>query len=180
MSAIGQNVRTTLIGRTIAAGAIAGMIAGAGMAMYAMVASATFLGQGFFTPLYGIASPIVGQTAMMTSMKQGLYFNLGPALVGLAGHMMWSAMFGIAFGLIARTAQLRGMMSVVAGVGFGLVIQIVMSLVVLPVLRLGSMPGTIGLPSFTVEHVLFGMMLGLWVVVRPRDVSVVTVHGVHP
>src|SRR5215470_17367988 len=37
--------------RLLIIGAIAGMVAGALMAMYAMIASATFLGQGFFTPL---------------------------------------------------------------------------------------------------------------------------------
>ena len=70
----------------VVAGAVAGIIAGMVMAMYAMIASATFLGQGFFTPLYGIASPLVGSEAMMTSLKQGFYFDLGPALVGLVVH----------------------------------------------------------------------------------------------
>ncbi len=60
------------------AGAVAGIVAGLVMAVYAMLASATFLHQGFFTPLYGIASPIIGPGAMGASMKQGLYFDFGP------------------------------------------------------------------------------------------------------
>lgn len=157
--------------RLVVAGAIAGMVAGAVMAMYAMFASATFLHQGFFTPMYGIASPISGPAPMMTSMQRGLYFALGPALIGLAVHMMWAAMYGVIFAVIARAAHLRGGTAVIAGAVFGLVIQFVMSLVVLPLLGLGTMPGMIGLPSFTVEHLLFGLTLGVWVAARPQDVA---------
>jgi hypothetical protein len=150
------------------------MGAGAVMAMYAMTASATFLHQGFFTPLYGIASPIAGQSAMMTSMQRGVYLALGPALLGLVVHMMWSAMYGVVFGLIARAASLHSASAVIAGVIFGLAIQVVMSVLVLRILGLASMPGTIGLPSFTVEHLLFGLTLGLWVATHPQDITVAT------
>ncbi len=171
LSAIGQSSRSFVTGRTVVAGAIAGMVAGAVMAMYAMIASATFLHQGFFTPLYGIASPIAGQSAMMTSMQKGVSFAFGPALLGLVVHMMWSAMYGVVFALIARAARLRGVTAVIAGAVFGLAIQLVMSVIVLPILGLASMPGTIGLPSFTVEHLLFGLTLGLWIAARPHDVA---------
>lgn len=163
--------RSIVSGRTVVAGLIAGMVAGAVMAMYAMVASATFLHQGFFTPLYGIASPLVGARAMMASMQQGIYFALGPAVLGLVVHMMWSALYGVVFGLIARATRLRGASAIVAGAVFGLAIELVMSVIVLPILGLASMPGTIGLPSFTVEHLLFGLTLGLWVAARPQDVA---------
>jgi uncharacterized membrane protein YagU involved in acid resistance len=157
--------------RTIIAGAIAGMVAGAVMAMYAMLASVTFLHQGFFTPLYGIASPIVGAGAMATSMQQGVYFSLGPALVGLIVHMLWSAMYGVIFALIARAARLHGIQAIVVGLVYGLAVQLVMSLIVLPLVGQGGMPGVIGLPSFTVEHLLFGLTLGVWVARRPQDIA---------
>src|SRR5579884_2751977 len=83
----GRLMNNTTI-RLLVAGAIAGMVAGAMMAMYAMIASATFLSQGFFTPLYGIASPLLGPSAMMQSMKQGIYFAAGPAVLGLIIHML--------------------------------------------------------------------------------------------
>lgn len=171
MSAAQQSSRPIVSGRTIVAGLIAGMVAGAVMAMYAMLASATFLHQGFFTPLYGIASPLVGPGAMMTSMQRGVYLALGPALLGLVVHMMWSALYGVVFGLIARAAQLHGAQAIIAGAVFGLAIELFMSLVMLPILGVGGMPGTIGLPSFTVEHLLFGLTLGLWVAARPQDVA---------
>jgi len=61
MNAIGSSARTIITPRTIIAGAIAGMVAGAVVAMHAMLASATFLHQGFFTPLYSIARQSSGR-----------------------------------------------------------------------------------------------------------------------
>ena len=180
MSDIGHSARNSAIGRTIGIGAIAGIVAGAIMAMYAMLASAAFLQQGFFTPLYGIASPLIGSNAMMTSMQQGLYFSFGAALLGLIVHVMWAAGYGIVFFLLARAVRLHGAQAIIAGILYGIALELVMSLIVLPLLGLGGMPGTIGLPSFTVEHLLFGATLGIWVAWRPGDVTaaIATVPGV--
>ncbi len=150
-------------------GAIAGMIAGMAMAMYAMIASATFLHEGFFTPLYGIAAPIVGKQAMVTSMSQGIYFTFGPAIVGLIIHMMVSAVFGIIYGFAARALHLAGFVSVVAGMMYGVVILLVMSFVALPIIGLGSMPATVGWPSFTIEHLMYGVVIGLWPLVKSQE-----------
>jgi len=171
MNTIARNTRNIVTAHTVIAGAIAGMVAGAVMAMYAMLASVTFLHQGFFTPLYGIASPIVGTGAMATSMQQGVYFSLGPALVGLIVHMMWSALYGVIFALIARAARLHGVQAIVVGLVYGLAVQLVMSVIVLPLVGQGGMVGEIGLPSFTIEHLLFGLTLGLWVALRPQDIA---------
>jgi len=156
--------------RLLIIGAIAGMVAGAMMAMYAMLASATFLGQGFFTPLYGIASPLLGPSAMMQSMKQGIYLAAGPALLGLIFHMLWSAFYGMLFALLASFLQLKGMLALVGGLVYGRVVLAVMSFVVLPLVGAGTMPAMIGWPSFVVEHLIFGMVLGLWPLLRPADV----------
>jgi len=103
------------------AGAIAGMIGGAMMAMFTMLATVTYLGMGFFTPLYVIASPLTGRQVMMTAMHGGaFYFALGPAVLGLVVHMMWSALWGIIFGLIASGLRLRGAAAVVGGMVVGL------------------------------------------------------------
>ena len=164
--------RTGVSIRFIIVSAIAGMVAGLIMGMYAMVASAIFLGQGFFTPLYGIASPLIGGEAMMMSMQQGVYFTLGPALLGLAVHMMWAALYGVIFGQIVRAARLSGGGAVIGGVIYGLIVMLFMSFVVLPIVGAGGMPGMVGWPSFTVEHLIFfGLVLGLWPVVRPKDLA---------
>ena len=155
--------------RLIITGAVAGMIAGAVMAMYAMIASATVLHQGFFTPLYGIASPLIGPSAMMTSMQKGFYFALGPALFGLIIHMLWSVAYGAIFGLVVRALRLGGGEAVAGGLIYGLLVMFFMSFTVLPIVGVGKMPGTIGWPSFTVEHLLFGLTLGLWPLRRPHD-----------
>lgn len=174
MSVMGQHGSSRVAGRTIVTDALGGMVAGVVMAMYAMLASATFLRQGFFTPLYGIAAPIVGQSAMAASMKQGIYFALAPALAGLLIHMMWSALYGIGYGLIFRLAHLRGTSALAVGAAYGLAIELVMSLIVLPLVGLGTMAGMIGLPSFTVEHLLFGLTLGVWFAARLRPASAST------
>jgi hypothetical protein len=155
--------------RVVVTGLMVGLIAGVMMAMYAMLASATFLGQGFFTPLYGIASPLVGQNAMMTSMKAGLYWTTGPALLGLMVHMLWAALYGVLFGLLVRAAHLTGVLGLLAGMVYGVLVMLLMSFVVLPVVGAGSMPQMIGWPSFTIEHLIFGMVLGLWPLLRPQD-----------
>jgi hypothetical protein len=167
-----HSMNTTI--RLLIIGAIAGMVAGLMMAMYAMIASATFLGQGFFTPLYGIASPLLGPAAMMQSMKQGLYFAGGPAVLGLIVHMLWSALYGMLFALLVSLLRLRGMMALMAGLIYGLVVLVIMSFIVLPIVGAGTMPSTVGWPSFVVEHLIFGMVLGLWPLVRSADVPRLT------
>src|SRR5260370_18622928 len=97
------------------AGAIAGMLGGAMMAMFTMLAAATYLHLGFFTPLYVIASPLSGPQSMMTAMHGGVfYFALGPAILWLVVHMMWSAFWCIIFGLIASELRLLGAAAVIA------------------------------------------------------------------
>lgn len=119
-------------------------------------------------PLYGIVSPLIGPNAMMTSMQQGVYFSFGAALLGLIVHMMWAAGYGVVFFWLARTAHLHGVQAIIAGILFGIAVELVMSLV-LRVPGLGDMPGTIGIPSFTVERLLYGATLGVWIAWRLRD-----------
>jgi len=79
-------------------------------------------------------------------------------------------MYGVVFALIARAARLHGAWTLVGGVVFGLAVQLVMSVIVLPLVSQDGLVGEIGLPSFTVEHLLFGLTLGLWVALRPQDI----------
>lgn len=146
-------------------GVFAGLAAGALMAMYAMAASA-WMGQGFFTPLYGIASPLIGPKEMETSMMRGIHLSLGPALAGAMIHMMWSAMYGAIFGLIWSRIGGAAPLAAAAGVLYGLAVMAFMALVALPLVGAGSMPAMIGF-SFVVEHALFGLALGLWPSAQP-------------
>lgn len=151
-------------------GAIAGMIGGAVMAMYTMIATATYLHMGFFTPLYVIASPLIGRQALMTSIHQGLfYFALGPALLGLVVHMLWAALYGMIFGLIAYGTHLKGAVAVISGLIYGVLVMLFMSFVIASIVGAPNILNLLGWSTWTIGHLLFGLVLGLWPVLRPRD-----------
>ena len=64
------------------------MIAGAAMAMFAMVASVTYQHHGFFTPLFHISALFGSPDAMMHSGMEAMagnkfWFSAGPAALAL-------------------------------------------------------------------------------------------------
>jgi uncharacterized membrane protein YagU involved in acid resistance len=153
------------------------------MAMYAMVAGATYLNAGFFTPLYHIASSILPPDTMMTSMQNSMenqdvfHFVLGPAMVGMMIHLTTGAIYGIVFALVARAVRLSGAVAVAVGAAFGVAVMLFSSFVGLPVAAalfgggdpIADMPKVVGWTTFTIEHVMFGMILGLgWLVAQRR------------
>src|SRR2546423_10197098 len=84
----GQSIHLLLLGATV------GMVGGILMAMFTMLATATYLQMGFFTPLYAIAAPLIGRQTLLTSMTSGVfYFAPGaagpPVVVGVLGHDLW-------------------------------------------------------------------------------------------
>lgn len=145
-----EDTRTQTPAHFLIRGAVWGVIASLAMAMYAM-----------------IASPLVGSQDMMASMQM-LHVNLGPLLLGALIHMMWGAMYGIVFAFLARQFGLAGPMGFVFGIVFGLLVMAFMMLVVLPLVGAGAMPKTVGF-SFGIEHAVFGMVLGLWPLLRPAE-----------
>jgi hypothetical protein len=170
--------------RTYGAGLVAGIVAGVAMAMYAMVAGATYQDSGFFTPLYHIASTFIEPTAMETSMQQAMggdlyYFSAGPAIVGLVVHMMVAIAFGLTFAIVVRSLRLHGTPAPAVGVVYGLAVFAVMSVIVLPAAAnlfgggkpISDMPQMVGYSTFAIEHALFGLVLGLWPLTRPQDVT---------
>ncbi len=151
-------------------GAIAGIIGGVLMAMFTMLATATYLQIGFYTPLYAIAAPLIGRQTLMTSMTHGIfYFALGPALLGLVVHMMWAAFWGIIFGLIARALHLTGGVAIISGLIYGVLVMLVMSFIVVPIVGAPDLLRMAGLLLFIIAHALFyGLPLGLWPVAQPQ------------
>src|SRR5436305_12421727 len=110
----GQSIHLLLLGATV------GMIGGILMALFTMLATATYLQMGFFTPLYAVAAPLIGSQTLVASMRDGtFYFALGPALLGLVVYLMWSAFWGIVFGLIARGLHLTSAVAVISGLIYG-------------------------------------------------------------
>jgi uncharacterized membrane protein YagU involved in acid resistance len=151
-------------------GALVGVIGGVLMVMFTMLATATYLQMGFFTPLYAIAAPLIGRQTLLTSMTNGVfYFAPGPALLGLLVHLLWSAFWGMVFGLIARGLHLTEGVAIISGLVYGLLVMLVMIFIVVPIVGAPDLLRLVGTLSFIIAHALFyGLPLGLWPVVQPQ------------
>ncbi len=154
-------------------GAGAGVIASLAMGAYAMVASWE-KGTGFFTPLHHIASLWAPGDAMMTSMEAAASGNdfrlvVGTAVLGAMIHMATGAMYGAAFGLLVSRLDVG--LAVLAGAGlvYGAAVFAGSAFVGLPVAAaifdsgdpIANMAEMAGWGTFVVEHLLFGLVLGL-------------------
>lgn len=174
------------VGTAIRTGAVWGIIAAAVMAMYAMVAGLTYLNSGFFTPLYHIASSVIEPTAMMTSMQSAMegqsnfHFAFGPAAVGMMIHFATGAIYGVAFALLARALRLSGGIAVIAGMVYGVIVLLFSSFVGLPVAAavfdggdpIADMPKMVGWTTFSIEHVMYGAILGVgWILAKRSAVG---------
>lgn len=179
---VGRDEPTDSLLRSALLGAGFGVIASLVMAAYAMMASLTYQGTGFFTPLYHIASLIVSPETLQTSMQQAMggssfYFSLAPALLGAAIHMMIGAMYGVMFGLVVGKLHWRGATVVVAGAVYGVMVFALSSWIALPIAssifssgdQIKNMAQMVGYGTFLVEHVLFGLSLGLLFAARARS-----------
>jgi len=178
-----QMVKERPLERIAERGVCAGLVGSAVMGLFAMVASATYQGRGFFTPMYHAAFTVDPQT-MVASIGQAaagdrFYFIRESFLIGMITYVFVGGVLGAAFGVIARVLRLHGGRALAGGVGYGLTVMGVMSLLVLP--RVGTMSGAgkpisdmgaeVGWPTFVSYFVLFGLVLGAWVYLRPQDVG---------
>jgi uncharacterized membrane protein YagU involved in acid resistance len=156
---------------TVTRGAVSGMIAGAVMAMFAMVASVAYQDHGFFTPLFHISALFGSPDAMMRSVAEAMarnrfWLTAGPAVLGLVIHMMTGAMFGIGFAFLARRLPRAAL--VPAGALYGLAVFVMSAFVGLPVAAkvtgsgttISDMASMVGWVTFAAEHVMFGLVLG--------------------
>ena len=151
-------------------GGLVGVIGGVLMAMFTMLATATYLQMGFFTPMYAIAAPLTGRQALLTSMTNGVfYFAAGPALLGLLVHLLWAAFWGMIFGLIARGLHLTGGVAIISGLVYGLLVMLIMGFIVVPLVGAPDLLRLVGSLSVIIAHALFyGLPLGLWPLVQPQ------------
>ena len=163
-------------------GALWGIVGAFVMAIYAMIAGATYLDSGFFTPLYHIASTFMDPQPMMSSMEHAtkgetFYFTFGAAGLGMLVHLVVGAIYGIVFALLARAGKLAGPASVAAGALYGVVVMLFSSFVGLPIAAelfgggdpISDMPAMVGWSTFTIEHVIFGVILGTGWLIADRS-----------
>jgi hypothetical protein len=159
---------------TLAKGAAAGVIGSLMMAMYAMIASATYQHHGFFAPLYHIASTFISTSALMTSMQHAMmgssfYFTFGPALLGALIHMMTGAFYGAVLGLLVSMRRLPAPIVVMAATAWGAVAFVLSTWVLLPLVasvfssgdQITHMASMVGYGTFLGEHLIFGMTAGI-------------------
>ena len=151
-------------------GALVGVIGGVLMVLFTMLATATYLQMGFFTPLYAIAAPLIGRKTLLTALTTGVFsFAPGAALVGLLVHLLWAAFWGMLFGLLARGLHLTEGAALIGGLVYGLLVMLIMLFVVVPIVGAPDLPRLVGSLSFIIAHALFyGLPLGLWPIVQPQ------------
>jgi hypothetical protein len=86
---------------------------------------------------------------------------------------------GALFGVVARVLRLHGARALAGGVAYGVTVMVLMTLLVLP--RVGAMSGAgqpiahmgeeVGWPTFVSYFVVFGLVLGVWLYLRPQDIG---------
>jgi hypothetical protein len=171
------------VGRAIVIGAVTGVLASVVMAGYAMIA-AWAKDTGFLTPPYHIASLLISQDSMMASMQSGmagnaLYFAFGPALLGAAIHMMTGAAYGALFAVAVSRLALGTAMLIPAGLVWGAVVFLFSAFVGLPLAaalfssgpQITDMAAMAGWGTFLIEHLLYGLGMGVQMAVLVRRAS---------
>jgi hypothetical protein len=165
---------------------LSGVAAAAAMALVTMVAAATVLDLGFYTPIY-VVTAIVEPGPLVESLQEAeagfrFYLEVSGAAAGAAVHLGIGAFFGALFALLVRSLRLHGVVAVLAGAGYGLAVMALMGLALIPAFAgetagdelIADAPGLFGLPVATVAHLVYGLVLGVWAAVVtpgrvPRD-----------
>jgi hypothetical protein len=161
--------------RVAEAGILAGVAGAILMGLFAMVASATWLGDGLYAPAYRVAF-MVETTALDESVRRAaagdlFYLSREAFAFGVALHCFVAGALGAVFAFVARALRPRDIVALAGyGVLYALVVLAVMSLVVLPALGrelapgapLGSLAQEIGWASLVFAHALYGVGLTLW------------------
>lgn len=145
---------------TLVTGGIVGLIAGVIFAMWAMIV-ATAMGAGPFAPPEMIAAPLLGMPPMGT-------VDIATFVVGLIIHMMFSLAFGIIFAAIRQGIGQSGIVAIIGGMIYGLIVLVVMSFIVTPLVG-SHIAQAMPLWTWVLAHLMFGFVLGLGPVLRRSD-----------
>ncbi len=139
------------IRRAVGAGLIASIVMGMIEMIYEAVA-----GAGFWSPMVYIGATVLRS---LQSVQVPVAFILAGVVLGLMGHMMNSAIFGIIFSrMFSHTAGSRSAL-VGWGVVYGLVIFGVMWYAVVP--AIDPVMLKLNATVFAIAHVMWGAALGV-------------------
>ena len=133
---------------------MAGMMAGMAMAMLEMIYELIW-GIGFWSApvlISGFVLPSVQSIAIPIG------FLLIPVIVGLVAHMIFSMVLAIPF--VKIVASYDKMKRIMLGMGFGILVFIVMWFLILPLLNPVML--NLNMAVFALSHLLWGMALGMF------------------
>jgi len=180
MSQDGRTARLAGVERAIETGMMAGMAAAVPMGIFAMIASATWQHAGFYTPMYRIASvldplPLEASLEEAAAGSPSFYFYPQPMFAGFAVHLAIGGFFGVLFVVLVRALRVRGPVALAAGVLYGLAVAALMGLVLLPLAadqlgggrQIAEAASIVGWPTFAAWHLVYGLGLGTWILLRP-------------
>jgi hypothetical protein len=169
--------------RAAEVGVSVGLAASAILGFLAMVASATYQGRGFFTPMYHAAFVVDPHTMGAAIDKAGagepFYFAKEAFIFGLIIYVLMGGALGAIFAMVAKALHLHGPRAIAGGLVYGLAVMALMSLVVLPQVAamsgagkpISHMADEVGWPTFVAQFALFGLLLGSWLYFRPQDIG---------
>jgi len=134
------------------AGAAAGVVGGALMAIWSAILAA-LTGYGFLFPFKAVGAAFVGVHALVGGG--------GTVLYGLGLHFLIAAAFGALFGALSRPISSAGG-ALAAGIAYGLGILLLMTFVVLPATNATLFERVVLVPgSWFLLHVLYGAGVSL-------------------
>jgi hypothetical protein len=154
--------------------AAAGVVGGLAMALSWNIGSA-LSGRGFWTPINTVGTTMPAGEAIATTF--GAVSITGAFLHALTS-MCWGIVFGVFLGLVVPHFARSQSRSVLAGLGFGVGVFVIMGLIVGPLLN--PAVTSINWVNYFIGHLVFGAVTGLslYVMARRRELAVTFAPGV--
>lgn len=139
---------STGIGGGIAAGLFAGLV----LSLF-LLGTALAAGGSVWRVLAAPSAPVLGERALQDG------FDFVAVVLGVAIHFAIAALWGGLFGLLFR--GLGRFATVAGGAVYGIGVWVVMFFLVLPLFELGTITSGVPMSVAVLEHVLFGLTLGM-------------------
>jgi hypothetical protein len=133
-------------------GLVAGIFGGIVLSLYGLLASVA-LGVDPWTNFKVASAPFLGDRAFAAG------FDASAVGLGILVHFAVSALWGALFGLVVYGASAGATLAL--GAVFGLLVWVVMTSALLPALGLTELGRTVTLGPPILEHVVFGLAVGV-------------------